>query len=217
MLLSQRYQRLILGFESPFATGGWLEALVSVAQTKRFAAWIDAGTAPHAIDPSSFVVMLKPPWFSVEAEHVSLELVKTRVDDYWIITSTAKSEFPPPKAATGPTSGLRQPSIRRSAASNMRIPNFPLPARMSRSAASPTSSVMTLTPSFESIAVLSPVAEFEPSSKRVGEIQDMLANFPWHTTPLGPRESWPQSLNTICTSPILVNSPRTLLVDFLDQ
>lgn len=192
------FRMLILGPEADTMELGFafLKALGSVGEAKDFAEWLDRGRTNMKSRMETLVIQLKPFWTSLDSGPVSLEISQTVVEDYIVCTSTPRSPLPEYTSASRATS----PSRRTGRDFGMRIPNFPLsPSQMN-----PTVSAMT--PAAFSALMRTPSSSSGQSSRspertsdnlvqNPGEVmKDMIENFDWKSTPLGPREQWSSAL-----------------------
>ncbi|KAG8934382.1 hypothetical protein FRC01_003339 [Tulasnella sp. 417] len=175
--------------------GGLLEALAGsgfegLENARRLGEWIE-----HSVEKGtpSFVVDLEPLWLGKTPSPVQIELTKTSVEPFWIITSVPRSQIPkyvpPPRQEEDVllTTLKAQPSPPLE-----KQPLPPLPewagAPADPTAPSPSKSAYEPQPTDKE-----PVLQWLTAGTKM---VDYVKNFPWENHPLGPMELWPQSLKT---------------------
>ncbi|KAG8887667.1 hypothetical protein FRB98_009229 [Tulasnella sp. 332] len=200
------YQELVFG---PHANdldsvGGLLEALPGTGfhgldQARKLASWVElSGNDAKSV----YLLGLEPSWLGGTFPTVQLELTKTSVDQYWIITSTPKSTLPqyqppPPKSLVPPPIS----SIRRGASQNFRLGKLPAPPQFDEFGQETSS-----------LDIPGGAGKPEVGGKRESTLftagksmVKLMEAYPWEQSPLGPMNKWPQSLKTACEA--VMNSP----------
>lgn len=180
------FRKLLLGPDADSAELGvvFLRALETVEQAGRYSAWLElAKTATSDSNDDSIIaddvgtlhVQLRLAWLPLNAERVELELWRTPVEDYIVCTSALRSPVPKhvPPTRTRTSSDSGRPDR------GMRLPNFPPPLSYSEPARTPTASLYE-----------SPVLQ----SGSGQSMKEMVHNFAWENTPLGPRCQWSSAL-----------------------
>ncbi|KAG8934383.1 hypothetical protein FRC01_003340 [Tulasnella sp. 417] len=177
--------------------GGLLEALAGtgfegLANARRLGEWIEESpTASNA----RFIVDLEPSWIGRSASPVQLELIKTAVDVFWIITSVPRTELPqyvpPPKQ----DEDILLTTLKDEASPF--LPAQPLPA-LPEWAEAPLDPMALATTSSKSPYEPKP-REKEPVLQWLTagtEMVEFLRKYNWDGHPLGHPDQWPQSLKT---------------------
>ncbi|KAG8979497.1 hypothetical protein FRC05_008486 [Tulasnella sp. 425] len=175
--------------------GGLLEALAGtgfegLANARRLGDWLEESPTPTN---ARFLVDLEPPWLGRTASQVQLELIKTSIDAFWIITSVPRGELPkyvPPAKQTEDIllTTLKDP------------PSPVLPAKPLH--ALPEWAEAPLDPM--AIATTKSPYDLKPRDKEPTlqwltagtDMVDFTKNYNWENHPLGPPDKWPQSLKS---------------------
>lgn len=160
----------------------WLDSLATLEQAQLFTEWLVPDYEPRV--PQTLTVSLTLPWTILP---VQLQLCKTKVEQLQIITSIPVYPFPTrilpsndsdtrdeSEHAPFPLHEFRQPAI---------------------TATDPTGLVPLLRRRPEINLEKAPLKKLLFGPK---EIEEYIEAFPWETTSLGPKDSWPQSLKTAC-------------------
>ncbi|THH05145.1 hypothetical protein EW145_g5011 [Phellinidium pouzarii] len=189
-------------------THAFLKSLETVQRAESFGRWLDrARTDPRACQ-ETLTIEMKLSWTPVDAKPIFLELTQTVFNDYTVCTSTPRSPLP--------KSRLSAPSVPDTNASsrigrdfNMRLLDLPLPPMQAPSnalAMLPASfSALIRTPQSVRPSSRSPVKLLDGITQKPEQgMKEMVENYSWHLTPLGPRSSWSSSLR-IAVSYIVAN------------
>jgi len=171
----------------------------NIQEATRLGEWLEAPPdQPHI----PFILTLRPSWFPDTQASVQLELIKTSISHFWVVTSIPRTPLPsyePPKPP------ISTSSIRRQASRNLKLADFPPPSKPSyKSSDSPTTvHVAPRGAPFDERPI-------EPFIKQDSEMRRMLFSYPWHTTSLGPMEQWQPSLKS-CLSYVMASPyPRAV-------
>lgn len=192
------FRRLVTGNEAAQeseTTTMWMQALGTVEVTKKFSLWLMPAADSQGVESPVLDVELSPQWISRDLLPIKLQLVKTLCRGYWVVTSSPMSTPLPLPQTIRPPQG-KPSGLRRPASVGMRLPNFPPTNHL---ITSPGSSPDTLLDESPSVNVSSPPPpRFETTASDCdAEVRRMLQEFPWKDTPLGPLESWPDTLKCI--------------------
>lgn len=188
---------------SPEVSSGleWLQNLSSVQKTQELALWLTPLT--ETATKAAFEIELSPSWASNEYLPIRLQLIKTVCQGSLAIVTLPLSELPPvlPPSPKTLASETKTRSLKRPASANLRLRDFPPPNVMISSASTPPSSIQSVTPASEAEGHTAqhfvPQPNFEPIASRYDEIHRMMVEYPWETTSLGARDSWPDYLKSI--------------------
>ncbi|KAG9051351.1 hypothetical protein FS837_008446 [Tulasnella sp. UAMH 9824] len=174
--------------------GGLLEAIAGtglegLANARRLGEWIEGVDNER----TSFLLVLEPPWLDRTPNPIQLELTKTSVDVYWIITSVPRSQIsnhvPPLKQEEDVL--LTTPRTEPSSP----LETKPLP-RLPEWVETPFD-LTVLAHGKSRHEQQSTVKEPIPQWLTAGtKMLDYLNKYPWENHPLGPMELWPQSLKS---------------------
>ncbi|KAG8997175.1 hypothetical protein FRB93_000461 [Tulasnella sp. JGI-2019a] len=200
------YRELVFGpANAQNAVGGLLEALPGTGfqglnEARRLASWVEL-MGNDARRP--YLLGLEPSWLGGAFPTVQLELTKSSVEHFWIITSTPKTALPERQPSIpGPLVPVLTSSIRRGASENFRLGELPPPPQFDELSHSTS---LPATPSPSKVEVPEEgLGGFFTAGK---EMVKLLEAYPWEKSPLGPRDKWPQSLKTACEA--IMNSPRS--------
>ncbi|KAL5528950.1 hypothetical protein ACEPAG_4924 [Sanghuangporus baumii] len=195
------FRSLLLGPDADTAELGssFLRALQTVEAVERFAAWLIIGRNDSQRQIDTLEVTLRLSWAVIDAEPVVLELSQTILEDYTVCTSVPRSSLPKSMPAQSAVSSTSPVVTQRRAGWTMRLPDFPPPPTLLHSSTtslpSDMFSVFTHTPTLDTQSSHSPELQLETSSSvqdqgRTGAMRDMIENFDWDDTPLGPRREW---------------------------
>lgn len=181
----------------------WLQGLSSVQKTKELALWLTPLPETTTKASSVLEIELQPSWVQSEYLPIKLQLIKTVCHDSLVIVTLPLSQLPPvlfPSPKTLATE-MKTRSLKRPASANLVLPDFPPANVMISSASTPPSSIQSITPSRDaedhSIQDSVPEPEFEPTPSKYNEIHQMMAEYAWETTSLGPRDSWPGYVKSV--------------------
>lgn len=128
--INPAYRELIFGPRANDVqlTGGLLEALPGtgfqgLTEARKLATWVEiTGDEAH----KSFLLELEPSWLGGTFPTIQLELTKSSVEHFWVITSLPRTTLPKYKhVAPGSTSSTS--SIRRPASQNFTLSELPHP------------------------------------------------------------------------------------------
>ncbi|KAG9051349.1 hypothetical protein FS837_008444 [Tulasnella sp. UAMH 9824] len=175
--------------------GGLLEALAGsgfegLENARRLGEWIEQSVDK---DNNSFLVDLEPPWLGRNPSPIQLELTKTSVEAFWIITSVPRSQIPkyvpPPREEEDVvlTTLKAQPSPPLETR-----PLPPLP-EWAEAPADPAAPAQSKSPYELQPTTNEPVLQWLTAGTKM---VDYVKNYPWEKHPFGPMEFWPQSLKT---------------------
>ncbi|KAH8117651.1 hypothetical protein DFH11DRAFT_1724631 [Phellopilus nigrolimitatus] len=193
------FRLLLFGPDADTAELGhsFLEALETVQQAEKFALWLDRARNNPKHRQETLVVHVRPSWTPLDAEPVQLELSQTIIDEYTVCSSTPRSPLP----KLEPVITVPSPTFvtRFGRDFGMRLPDFPpSPAQMHANPATmtPTTfSALVRTPQGSGQSSRSPDRLFEGLTRKPeGGMKEMIENYDWHLTPLGPRSAWGSSL-----------------------
>ncbi|KAG8961506.1 hypothetical protein FRC03_005304 [Tulasnella sp. 419] len=164
----------------------------SIKGAKRFGDWVENVQVPRV--ESVHTGYLRPGWLPDDEPTVQLDFVRTDIDNFYVITTVPRTplprytldltKIPHPEP---PTSSIT--AIKREASAALKLKDFPsnqFPGRFT-----PNTSPTTV-----NAPPLVPERPLEAPIPNDSEMKRMVENYPWHTTSLGPRSSWPSSLNT---------------------
>ncbi|KAG8934381.1 hypothetical protein FRC01_003338 [Tulasnella sp. 417] len=184
--------------------GGLLEALAGsgfdgLENARRLGGWIEQGVDS---ENTPFLVDLEPPWLGRTPSPIQLELIKTSVEAFWIITSVPRSQIPkhvpPPKR-----DDVLLTTLKAGTSSSETKPLPPLPEWAEVPA---DRKVLTNSkPPYEQQSLIK-----EPVLHRVAagtKMLDYVKNYPWENHILGPMEFWPQSLKTALSAAMAAPYP----------
>ncbi|KIO15896.1 hypothetical protein M407DRAFT_34488, partial [Tulasnella calospora MUT 4182] len=169
--------------------GGLLEALAGsgfegLENARRLGEWIEHGANKET---TSFIVDLEPPWLGRTPNPIQLELIKTSVEAFWIITSVPRSQIPkyvpPPKQQED----VLLTTLR--ALPSPPLDTKPLPPLPGWAGA----------PAYGKSLYEQQLIDKEPVFQRLTagtKMRDFVKNYPWENHPLGPMELWPQILKS---------------------
>lgn len=195
------FRRLMIGAETSsdaLLTSAFMGALGSLDAAKKFTWWLTQSSVQPDQDSAGLVLDFVPSWASPSLIPVKLHLVKTSCGDYWAITSLPLSPLP---QIPEPAHIENTPHIKRFATENMHLTDLPSPAQFLTSSTVTPASTTVGTPGERYLAfVPSSPPPFEPVPSRYEEMARLMAEYPWETTVVGPRESWPDSMKTIRAS-----------------
>lgn len=179
----------------------WLHGISSVQKTQELALWLTplAETATKA----SLIIELNPSWAPSEYLPIKLQLIKTICQDSLAIVTLPLSELPPLPPPSPKTLAVetKTRSLKRPASANLRLLDFPPPNVIISSASTPPSSIQSVTPSSDAEGHTAqqsvPELNFEPTAPMYDETHRMMVEYPWETTSVGPRESWPGYIKSV--------------------
>lgn len=203
-LSNAHFRRLVTGNEAAQEAETnimWMQALGTVEVTKNFSLWLMPATDSPVVESPVLDVSLSPSWIPRDLLPIKLQLVKTLCRGYWVVTSSPLSTQLPPPQTVKPLH-TKPAGLRRPASAGMKLPNFPPVNPMAKS---PQSSPDTLHEESPSINVSSPPPpRFETTASDCdAEVRRMLQDFPWKDTPLGPLDTWPDTLKCISKHPFV--------------
>ncbi|KAG9051350.1 hypothetical protein FS837_008445 [Tulasnella sp. UAMH 9824] len=186
--------------------GGLLEALAGsgfegLENARRLGEWIEQSVNKES---TSFLVDLEPPWLGRTLTPVQLELIKTSVEAFWIITSVPRSQIPkympPPKQKEDIllTTLKAQPSPP--------LDTQPLPplAEWAEAPADKTAPTQGKSLYDQQPADKAPVLQWLTAGTKM---RDYIKNYPWENHPLGPMELWPQILKSALSAVLAAPYP----------
>ena len=194
------FRALLLGPDADNSELGlaFLRSLQTAENADRFAQWLHAGRNDPTLRAKTLLIDLKPLWLALDAQPVKLDLSQTVLDDYVVCTSVPRTPIPkftpvPSPAPTNvPTSTTRGRGDR-----GMRLPDFPPPAIQLHpnpaAMAADSSSALMRTPTASGQSSYSPERRLEftgPAQTQRDGMREMIENYDWHSTPLGPRSQW---------------------------
>ena len=205
------FRSLLLGRDADTVELGrnFLRSLKTVEAAEKFAHWLTAGRDDPRIRKETLKVSLTLPWVPIDADPVELDLTQTVLEDFTVCTSIPCSPLPEftspemePSPPAPPTTHGRW---------KMRLPVFPpAPMHIHPNPATLTSDVFSAlmrTPTGTGQSSRSPERYLDSFSLaqdhgRKGDMGEMIENYNWHLTPLGPRSEW---------SPILKSAVEYML------
>ncbi|KAI5119585.1 hypothetical protein M0805_006470 [Coniferiporia weirii] len=197
------FRSLLLGRDSDTDELGrpFWKALRTIQQAESFSSWIDSARNDPKASQEMLVVEMSLSWAPMDANSVFLEFTQTAFDDYTVCTSTPRSPLPkawlPSPASSSPSS-----SSRMGRDFNMRFPDFPPPP--SQAHLNPSLMGPAAYPAFTQSS-RSPEKPLEgPSQEPEAGMREMIENYDWNLTPLGPRSSWSSTLQ-MAVSYVLTN------------
>lgn len=194
--------------------GGLLEALAGtgfegLANARRLGEWIEESpTSTNA----RFLVDLEPPWLGRTTSPVQLELIKTSIDAFWIITSVPRGELPKyvppakqaedillttlkdppsPVLAAKPLHAL--PEWAEAPLDPMAIATIKSPYDLKPRDKEPTLQWLTAGTDVRYLPLCRSNHHTDPISN---QMIDFMKNYNWENHPLGPPDKWPQSLKS---------------------
>ncbi|KAG8934136.1 hypothetical protein FRC02_010513 [Tulasnella sp. 418] len=164
----------------------------SIKEAKRFGEWVENLHLPRV--ESVHTGYLRPSWLPDDEPPVQLDFVRTDIDKFYVITTVPRTPLPKYSPETDKSSLPEPPTssitaIKREASSALKLKDFPsnqFPRRFTPNAS----------PTTVNAASVVPERPLEAPIPNDSEMKRMVENYPWHTTSLGPRSSWPASLNT---------------------
>ncbi|KAG8887410.1 hypothetical protein FRB98_009674 [Tulasnella sp. 332] len=183
------YRELIFGphVDEPHVFGGLLEALPGTGfqelnTARKLSIWVellgDEANVPYLLD-------LEPPWLGAASPTIQLELTKTSIQHFWIITSVPKTPLPRPQSIPHPSS--TSSSLRHRPGSEfLSLGELPAPHWEQLDKGSKSPGTPTETTRADSGGI------FTAGKRSV----KMLKEYPWETTPLGPMKTWSSTLLT---------------------
>ncbi|KAG8850364.1 hypothetical protein FRB96_000428 [Tulasnella sp. 330] len=183
------YRELIFGphVDEPHVFGGLLEALPGTGfqelnTARKLSIWVellgDEANVPYLLD-------LEPPWLGAASPTMQLELTKTSIQHFWIITSVPKTPLPRPQSIPHPSS--TSSSLRHRPGSEfLSLGELPAPHWEQLDKGSKSPGTPTETTRADSGGI------FTAGKRSV----KMLDEYPWETTPLGPMKTWSSTLLT---------------------
>ncbi|KAG8934137.1 hypothetical protein FRC02_010514 [Tulasnella sp. 418] len=168
------------------------DGICSIKEAKRFGEWVENTHSPRI--ETVHTGYLRPSWLPDEEPTVQLDFIRTDIDNFYVITTVPRTPLPKysPDMAK---SSLPEPStssitaIKREASATLKLENLP-------STQFPRRFTPNTSPNTVNEPPVVPDRPLEPPIPRDSEMKRMVENYPWHTTSLGPRSSWPASLNT---------------------
>jgi hypothetical protein len=173
----------------------FVESLESASELGKLSSWLLDSLSDR--EPSSVVLRFRPAWLGSKRPSLGLEITCTRLREFWLCTTVPRTPFVRPRPPSPPD---KKP---------LRLTNLPSPSLSSeillksiRRADEDT------TPTIDT-----PLSGLEPPSERINEINTLMETYPWHLTPLGPRDKWLQSLRTALS--ICLSSPFVVRVKIL--
>lgn len=186
----------------------FMKSLETVQRAESFGRWLDRARNDPRACHETLTIEMKLAWMPMDAKPVFLELTQTVFDDYTVCTSTPRSPLPKSRlpASVVPDTNA---SSRIGRDFNMRLLDLPLPPMQV------PSNAFALSPATFS-ALMRTSKSVGPSSRSPEKLLDgiirkpeqgmkeMVENYNWHLTPLGPRSSWSPSLR-MAVSYILAN------------
>ncbi|KAL5490593.1 hypothetical protein ACEPAI_5427 [Sanghuangporus weigelae] len=195
------FRSLLLGPDADTAELGrsFLRALQTVEAVERFAAWLSIGLNDSQRQIDTLEVTLRLSWAVIDAEAVVLELSQTILEDFTVCTSVPRSSLPKSMPIQTAISSASPVVTQRRAGRTMRLPDFPPPPMLlhsnTTSLPSDMFSMIMRAPTLDTQSSHSPERRLETSSSvqdqgRTGVMRDMIENFDWDDTPLGPRREW---------------------------
>lgn len=196
---NKSFRALFVGSETATegsAVSAWIDSLSTVSIAKSFSLWLVPPSAEDMKVSYPFVMELNVAWAPQELSLVKLQLVQTYCDGNWVITTVPLSPLPP---ATSSLAVEDVAPIRRRVLPKLRLTDLSRP-RIAPGSTDPAGSSPA-----DSLQLLSEKAsespkDFEPVHPHYEEIARLMEEYPWETTILGPKDSWPESMKSISAS-----------------
>lgn len=186
--------------------GGLLEALSGsgfegLANARRLGEWIEHGVSD---DRAPFLVELEPPWLGRTTRPVQLELIKTSVEAFWIITSVPRNQIPkyvPPLKHDDEDvvlTTLKAESLPVETQSLRPLPKW------AEAPAGPAALTQSKSPYERQSTNQEPLLQWLTAGTTMW---DYVNSYPWENHPLGPLERWPQSLKSALSAAMAAPYP----------